>query len=273
MNRPTDEILVAYADGELPAAEAEAVEAYLAGDDDMRQFVAALKRSARLAREAFDAPMHEPPSRSVADMIMAAPPHPAQRRNVVTMPARANRRKSWRPDRSTWKPIAMAASVALLVGLAAGSFLANRPGITAGGDLALGPIASSSILHGALERRSTGEAIALQPDRGMQRQKLSMVATFRDRLERPCREIELVTDTPDARPLAAGVACRASDGRWIVEGATRLATTDPGPGNGAFYPSGIREQDAIEGLLNLLGAGKSLSAAEERELIALGWRK
>lgn len=269
MNRPTDEILVAYADGKLPAAEAEAVETYLAGDDNMRQFLAALKRSAELAREAFDAPMREPPSQSIADMITAAPPHPAQPRNVVTMPARANRGAS----HNIWKPMAMAASVALLVGLAAGSFLASRPGDTAGGDLVLGPIASSSILHGALERRFTGETIALPPDRGMQRQKLTLVATFRDRLDRPCREIELVTGAPNAHPLAAGVACRASDGRWIVEGATRLTATDPGPGNGTFYPSGIREKDAIEGLLNLLGASKALSATEERELIEFGWKK
>lgn len=273
MNRPTDEILVAYADGKLPAADVDAVEAYLAGDDDMRQFVAALKRSAELAREAFDSPMREPPSKSVADMIMAAPPHPAQRRKAVTIPTRANHGASRHLDRSTWKPIAMAASVALLVGLAAGSFLVNRPGVTGSGYLALGPIASSSIVHGALERQFTGEAIALQDDRGMQRQKLYLVATFRDRLERPCREIEIVPDIPDAHPLAAGVACRASDGRWIVEGATRLTASNPGSGNGTFYPSGIREKDAIESLLNLLGASKSLSAAEERELIALGWRK
>lgn len=273
MNRPTDEVLVAYADGKLSAAEAEAVEHYLARDDETRRFVAALTRSAELTRQAFDEPMREPTSKSLADMIMAAPPHPAQRDNVLPMPPRVDRGASWRLDRSALKPMALAASAALLVGLALGSLFANRSGTSHNGILVLGPIAIASDLHEVLERRPTGEAVHLRSERGSAKQRLALAATFRDRLERPCREIEIVTGTSDARPLAAGVACRANDGRWIMEGATRIAANDAGTGDGTYYPSGIREKDALDGLLNMLGAGKSLTVAEERELIAAGWKK
>lgn len=272
MNRPTDEILVAYADGKLPDAQAEAVEAYLAGDPEMRRFVAALKSSEELIREAFDAPMREPGSRSVADMILAAPPHPAQQDNVIALPTGLRRAAPHRSDRSRWMPISIAASVALLVGLSAGSVL-NRADTMTGTDMALGPIASTSLLHGVLEGQASGDVMALQADRGGSRHKLAIVATFRDRLERPCREFEIVTDTPDARPISAAVACRAANGRWVVEGAARLAADAAGAADSTFYPSGVREKDAIDGLLNLLGAGKSLSAADERELIARKWQK
>ena len=272
MKRPTDEILVAYADGRLSTAEADLVASYLAGDEEARRFTVALKASADLVREAFEEPVNAQPSRLLADMIMAAPPHPAQRDTVVAMPTRASGSTNRRWERMAWKPMAMAASVALVVGIAAGSLLLPRPGADSVSPLTLGPVSPSGIFHGVLERRSTGDTIALETE-SRPRQKLSMIATFRDRLERPCREVELVADTPDASPIAAAVACRANDGRWIVEGAMRVATTDASTGDGTFYPSGIRDKDAIDGLLSLLGASKSLAAAEERELMARGWKK
>ena len=108
---------------------------------------------------------------------------------------------------------------------------------------------------------------------GNEEQRLTVIATFRDRGKRICREIELLAPpSAGAQPLVAAVACRAGTGGWIVEGAVRLAETTR-PGQSGYEPSGVGEQDALAGLLNVLGASPVLSASEESELIGSRWRK
>jgi len=60
MQRPSDDHLVAYLDGELEAAQRHEVETWLNADPAARQRLAALTQSAHLVRLAFDEVMREP---------------------------------------------------------------------------------------------------------------------------------------------------------------------------------------------------------------------
>lgn len=276
MTAPTDETLFDYLKGKLPDKERAMVESYVTANDEALARIRALGAELDLIRRAFDAPMREPPPRHLVDLVIgsgaaggtggAGTRHGS---NVVAIGQRAEaRRSAGRAGQRYALP--MAAAVALAVGLTVG-YGASRWGSDRieSGRLALGPLSSSAPLTSILESKPSGVAVSIPaPDRSARR--LTVVATFYDRAKRPCREFELLGPQAEPTPLAVGLACREEDGRWLVEGVTRIADLDA---DGKTYrPSGATERDALEGLLTMLGAGTALAPADERELIGRGWK-
>ncbi|HJU15455.1 MAG TPA: zf-HC2 domain-containing protein, partial [Stellaceae bacterium] len=67
MQKPADDRLLAYLDGELPEAERREIEAWLDSDPAARDRLAEFAATANLVRLAFDDAMHEPvPERLIA---------------------------------------------------------------------------------------------------------------------------------------------------------------------------------------------------------------
>ena len=265
MTRPTDEMLMAYADDVLDPADRARVEAHLATDAEARAIVEMFRRTAALSREAHATPLREPVPEALMQAILKAPAQARQGTEQIDNAAGsaavvdlASRR---RPPRiaDTWR-LPIAASLALLVGLGAG-YLASRGSPDQGGNqMALGAVEKSAPLATALEHKSSGSTTG----------RHVVVATFRDKQDRACREIEVLNTAQPRRPEAAAVACRGRDGTWTVEGAARVAA--PAPAGKGIEPSGVAERDALDGLLNMLGAKPVLSPAEEKSLIERGWR-
>lgn len=247
----SDEVLMAYADGALSEAEARAVEAHLAENAEARELVAAFRESAELAARAFDQPMTEPVSQRLIDTVRG------NQSNVI---------------RGPWTGRALlplAAAMTLTAGLALGFWLS---GASEGDDVArglgVGPLDQTSHLAQHLETRPSGTAATLQQDRSV-----VVVGTFRDRSGRPCREFEVLGDTGNASsaPETAAIACRAATGSWTVEGVVRIATGPETPGTQGYVPSGAQEEDALQKLVEILGATSLLPADEEARLIENGW--
>jgi hypothetical protein len=263
MNRLSEEMLNAYADGALDAERHAEVEAQLAADAEARALLEKLRGANALAIVAFAEPMHEPPPRALVDAILRAPAHAA----TVEQSAL---RKGWRWHRWSIRDQALplAAALALAVGITAGVLFGSRT-LHVPEQVALGPVQAASTLHRLLERHPSGSSLNLDGTQGSAR-RLSIVATFRDRHARPCREVEVLRTGADHHPVAAAVACRGAAGGWVVEGATRVAGATPATG-GQFEPSGMSEKDALEGLLTMLGAQRALSPDEEKALIERGW--
>jgi hypothetical protein len=266
MKRLSEETLNAYVDGALDAGARAEVEAHLATDAEARALLERLCAADRLAVEAFVAPLREPPPRALVDAILNAP---APRGAPATGAVSHDASRGTQPGLATrvrWYALPLAACLVLAVGLGAGAllgqWLAQPPS-----ELSLGPVPGESVLHRLLERQPSGSALEM---RGSQR--VGVVATFIDRHARPCREVEILPAGSDQQPIAAAVACREGSGQWLVEGATRLAGSSPAPGV-KFEPSGVPEKDALDGLLTLLGAQQALGPAEEKALMARGWRK
>jgi hypothetical protein len=157
--------------------------------------------------------------------------------------------------------VPIAASLALLIGLGAGVLLARTPWSQEPTALTLGEVAKGSALRDALETARSGVV----------RNGHLVVATFRDKRNRYCREIELISGTGN-RPQAAGVACRSTQGAWIMEGAARLEIAGASEPSGGYTPSGAAEKDALSALLALLGAGTVMTTAEEGAALERGWR-
>jgi surface antigen len=257
MTRLSEEMLNAYADGALDVATRAEVEARLAVDAEARALLEKLRRADELAAEAFAAPMHGPPPRSLVDAIMLAPAR-------GTVGIRALR--SWRLRDYA---LPLAASVALAAGVVAGAFL-GRQAAGPPGELALGAVAGDSALHRLLESHPSGSTLAIDMN-GRLSKRLEVVATFRDRHARPCREVEVLLPGSGRQAVAAAVACRSDSGRWVVEGVARLAPASPSADPG-IEPAGAAEKDALDGLLMLLGAQRALETSQEVSLIERRWK-
>jgi len=127
MQKPSDEVLIAYLDGELDADKANEVATAIASDPVLAREAQALAETAAALRAAFDDVLHEPvPERLLAaargelggDKVLK---FPEPRRRAVAQPV-----ASWR----RWAALPVAASVAcLIVGSGLGYLVATQPPI------------------------------------------------------------------------------------------------------------------------------------------------
>ena len=121
MQKPSDEIIVAYLDGELDASVRAEVEAWLESDAAGRELVASLTEGAQLLRAAFDPVLREP----VPERLLAAARGETSVSVVDISAERAKRAGQNRANRP-WMQWAAAAGVAgLLIGGGVGFFLAG----------------------------------------------------------------------------------------------------------------------------------------------------
>ncbi|MBV7409689.1 anti-sigma factor [Maritimibacter sp. DP1N21-5] len=241
MTKPAfpDEILMAYADGELDETTARAVEEALRGDDYLAERMAIFTSTGKLLKQAAAEREHEPVpdalmSRVRATMesarVDAAP-------DVVPFPAAPKQR---------WEPVALAASIALAVGLGAGWLINGQDT----GALEVALLDTPGLAQVLAELRS-GETRQLAAG------EARIIASFTDADGTFCREFEL--DGTTGRTVVA-VACRA-DGDWQ----TRLAVaTANGDAQGYAPASSI---DSLEAYLSAIGASAPLSREAEAEAL------
>jgi hypothetical protein len=240
----TDEQLMAFADGALDDAEADAVAAAIAGDDALVARLEALERAGRLARDAFAGIAAAPvPARLVAAVVAAdAATTPVRAANDVARPA------LWR--------IGAAVAAGLVAGVVLGPVMAGLADRRSEGATALAALPPR--LEAALAQGLSGERIVAGEQRSF-----TLVASHRMADGTFCRSFTVGGSEP-----GAGLACNRA-GRWQVDAFLRSPPSRPG--DGAFRPaSGV--DPLIEETLERGAAGAPLSATEEAEARARGWR-
>lgn len=268
---PDDETLVAFADGRLEDGEAEKVARYLDENAEARRFVERLVTSGGLAKVAYDAALTAPASDKLADLILGAsmPEGDAARSNIVPLPRRLSRA----PDAARYA-LPIAAAIALVIGGVAGYGLGRRGSAPDGGadfNIAVGPIAKGTPVAVLLEQRSSGDLLPVAGGAIAGARQLMVVASFRDRSGRICREFEVLTAVDAAPPVTAAIACRHDDGSWHVEGAAQVAAAPPIPDKD-FSPASGNDASAMEGILEAIGAKPALSKTDEDALLRKGWK-
>jgi hypothetical protein len=175
-------------------------------------------------------------------------------RNVAALPERRARLK-FAP-----LPTALAASVALAVGVALGLLVAShRPSFEAGATLAaVGELAPADPLFAALEtapsgaERDLGGGVSAEPR-----------LTFRTREGGYCRRVDLARDDEGALVLA----CRRGGG-WRIEAASFARIDAPA---GAEFRPATEAASAVEAAIDAAIEGDPLSADAERALLEGGW--
>lgn len=202
-----DEVLMAYADGELDADTRAAVDAAMASDPDIARRIARHEALRSRVRSAFNKVLDEPvPAR----LLAAVRSEPADPRKNNSMPLRRRQVRSW-----AW-PQWTAIAASLIVGVIAGRLASVRtensgPILTRDGRLL-----AAGALAAALSDRLAGDQTAADPVR--------IGVSFRSKSGEYCRTFAL------RRPAAlAGLACRANDG-WQVGVLARAESPDGGSG-------------------------------------------
>lgn len=258
------ETLEAFVDGALSPEESARVVLRLADNPEDAAYVDALMELNALLGAAFSEPLNQAvPERIRATIFPAAAVAGAGA--AAAGPARSGSRTArpgWRgavpSRRSAGAWAAVAAAAVLAVGLVVGPWRGEQSVQIAGAT------GADDELRVALEEQPSGP-VATTAD-----EKITLIATFADRLGRPCREYEILHDA--ARAVTRGVACRSPETGWATEVAvaSRLPTASSGEG---YVPAQGEESDALDGALDRLGAGMLLTAGEERALIASNWRR
>ena len=123
MSVVSDETLMAYADGALAPAEREAVEAAIRRHPDYLKKVEQFRATLRPIQDLFREAVHAEDLQPLADRI--------RRAGATGTGTRVSRLPVRRPAFQQYYPLAMAASVALLIGTALG-WLLHPQGETAG---------------------------------------------------------------------------------------------------------------------------------------------
>ncbi|MEL6219882.1 MAG: hypothetical protein AAFR79_15680 [Pseudomonadota bacterium] len=212
-------------------------------DPEAMAYAMQVGRSNRLIREAFEAPMREPMPAGIRAALFAPP----GKVSILHQPR-------------VLIPTAVAASLVLALGIGAGiGFLAPEPEAQIA---VLGDVLSDGPLHQALETLPSGRVseAGVQP-----------MLTFLDGTGRACREFEVIGELPDE--LEFGIACRQPAGTWHVEVVVAAPIADATPVGEGFAPaSGGAADRTLETMLDALGAGPALDAAEEAALLGSGWR-
>ncbi|MEM7222561.1 MAG: hypothetical protein AAF495_06255 [Pseudomonadota bacterium] len=238
----SEQEIAALVDGALDdPQEAERLRRLIARDPDARAYADQIGKSNDLLREAFDAPLDEPVPAAIQAAIYGEPGKVA----VLERPGAVRR----------WVPAALAASVALAVGLSLGVFFGGSDERIIA---ALGNAPPDGPLHRALETLPSGtiSEAGVQP-----------MLSFHDEAGRPCREFDVIGELPDE--LEFGIACRSAEGRWHVEIVVTAPVTEPGP-DGYATASGAAAT-ALESMLDALGAGPAMTPEAEAEQLKNSW--
>lgn len=240
----TDEILMAYADGQLPDAEARKVEQAALADPALQKKISLFTETARqLKAAAAELP---PVPDGLADKIStmlesdAAGSDQPEQDNVVPFT-----RRSW----VSQLPAALAASITLAIGVAAGAALGpfgapetNPPfGLVALADPEIA-VALSSAVSGTSSVLGSGAT-------------LNVIASFVDADDTLCREFDYEAENGSS---IVSVACRVND-TWRP----KIAITTSHDQAATFAPAS--SLDALETWLSTSGFGDPLEPAMEMQ--------
>lgn len=267
-----DELLMAYADGELTSDEAGALEQLLRQDAGLRARLEPFVETRIRISYVFEEKLHEPvPDRLIAAIARASVGNTQSRQAPSRPPLHERLRERLRDAWAAAFPggftsgVAAASAVLAVAGLAIG-WVGGRVSAPSGLIEVAGPqlIASGSLAQ-ALESSPSGVAI----DAHAGGASVLPVLSFRTQGNGLCREYR-VTGAGSGRDFA-GLACRAEDGTWHValHAETPGAPADRGP----YQTATSSKVAAVDALTETLIKGDAFGRDEEAMLLGNGWQE
>lgn len=254
---PTDEELMAFADGALDAASMERIARLVANDPELAATVEMYRKSAERVREVRDAldaePVPDALRQSIETMIASStsPTETLARPPAENVLSFRPRQPAASPPRQRVWAMPMAAALLAVVGGVVG-YMAGRdvtgsaaPSLAAVGEAL--PAAVGSVLASS----ASGSEVTLAEGR------LRMISTVRSKSGNLCREFEL--DTRGGLTIV-GVGCHEADA-WRLDIAVAAPRTDEG-----FAPAS--SLNAIDSYLEMIEASGALSPEEEAEALS-----
>ena len=246
----SEEVLMAYVDGELDPQARAAVERAMVADPDIASRIARHRSLRSALRSAYAPVLDEPvPER----LITAARTAPTESPRSPVAPLRAARPANARP----WTVREWTAMAASLVIGAVVSALVLRSFNTAPVSERGGRLIASGLLAGALSAQ-----LASKPSPGA---PVGIGLTFLSKSGDYCRTFTLRGSSP-----LAGLACRDREA-WRIEVLARSAP--PTPGGGPYRPAASPIPQAVLQTAAAEMVGEPLDARAEAAALARGWSR
>lgn len=269
-----DEKLSAYIDDELSVDATAVLTERLTQEPRLLQRLEQIRQADDAQRKLYASLAERPLPQAVTDMLVRDNPASAdyiqgvdsqsansqgadpQGAKVLAFPKRGLAAFSQRP-------VAIAASVALVAGFLFGTFqsadnMQGEAGLTSVRSFA-GSIAAESQLHQLLETGRSGAELD-----GSQAGNGRVILSFQSRDGDYCRQIEVAEGSGAMQALA----CRR-DGDWQLA----VASFDASSGSAGSYVAAAGQTPALRAAVTqLMGDREPLTAAAEAELIANGWQ-
>jgi hypothetical protein len=209
-----ESLLVAYVDGQLDAAQAQAVEAALRDDAEARAIVGVLRAGGAAVKHAYDEALERPLPAGLRDLFADAQGNAAGAAtnlpaNVLPFRARTAALRRLLP---------LAASIAaLLIGFGAGyATFGDRGGFTPAGEDPRG-----ELYLAALQRALTMPGEGVAQDYGNAAAGISGTVTIVGAVATAnlgeCREFRHDAVESGAVATSFGIACPGSGGSWLIE--------------------------------------------------------
>ena len=198
----------------------------------VEKFRATLSPLQSLFRESIGIDHLEPLIDRIRRADLATSQTPARPAEVRQLPHAARPMRARRHPWHQHYPMAIAASLALLIGAALGSLLQPRAAssVPTAGFIGVsdGRLTAQGPLQDLLEHTARGIPVRAELA-GAGSWELEAAFTFRSIGQQPCRRYELRSM---AQEHFAGFACRDGDGHWIVQAHAKLNSTPVNPGVG-----------------------------------------
>lgn len=248
--RFNDDQLSAFIDGELEPDQQKVIERALAQDPELGERVRQLKHVDRLIVEAYSEIENSPMPEGLMNLLQVpvASERASEAKNVVDFPTTSVSPKK------TFGISAVAASVALMIGVAIGSLLDRDDNATK--DL----LAFGSIIQPDSDFYSTLESQASGTSKSTSFGNISVILSFKSKSGEFCREFALAEDSQSARALA----CRTSNG-WEMRLASFSSQSQPSAGE--YIPASAAEDQAFADALSLMMAEDALSLEDELQML------
>ncbi len=263
MTDVSDEMLMAYADGELEAHDRTRVEAYLEQSADGRHRLAVFTATGRRLAGLFDQPIREPVPQRLIDAVMGARP---QNGHVVGLDkARRARAPSSAPP--SWALLAASVS---LIAVGAGLYLRSNASLNADDAFAVSLSAAGeriAVAELAQTLDATPSGSAAVRDIGGVAATIKPVFTFATAANGYCRQYVI---SRTAGISLGGVACRDGSGQWRIE--THVPFLPEHSNDGQIVTAGKSDLPAVEATVDQLISGDVLSAGDEAALMHSGWK-
>jgi surface antigen len=264
---PTDEMLMAYADGELEPVEQARIMAILESDHEARERLELFIATGAPIAEAYSRPMNEPVPPHLIALVMnyagSEQTRIPRRHSSVSVASILRATGNALFGGLRWQTAAAWSVLVMFGGAAVTGFLHHQSKEPELVSLKQGQIIAQGPLKQALDSMPSGTELAVQT--GTQSCcTMRAVLSFKNRQQAFCRQYSLMT----GKGAFAGVACRSDDGQWRLE--VHMAVNAKTAPVDRARPAG-GQAAAIEAAVSNAIDGDALGPEEEKILIGQKW--
>lgn len=280
MNYVSDEILMAYADGELTPEECQALERLLRQDPVLRARLEPFIETRTQLASAFEHTLREPvPERLIAAIERARPS--SARASLAGFPLGGRIRAFIEAAASHLAPGGYGVTPALAASMAALVVAGGAVGWVAGRATSPSPppqeialIAASGqdlVAAGAL-----AQALDANPSRTILRTdggqtSIEPIVSFKTKTDTVCREYRVTVAA--AKNDSAGLACRNPNGTWRIAQHVETPKQITGaPQEGDYQTATGTNNPAIDAMVETIISGEAFGEIDEARFLKSGWQ-